>query len=86
MLMTNSELYITAYMRNISGFVNRKRLVFLFRRIIEWQDINHIENNYCPRDGGYITFCPSNGECSEKCKDCWQKAIDKLKEEGEPIL
>lgn len=38
------------------------------------------------RDGGYITFCPSNGECSEKCKDCWQKAIDNLKEEGEPIL
>lgn len=26
------------------------------------------------------------GGCSGERKDCWQKAIDKLKEEGEPIL
>lgn len=56
MLMTTSELYITAYMRNISSFVNRKRLVFLFKRIVKCQDIDYIENNYCPREG----------ECSEK--------------------
>lgn len=77
MLMTNSELYITAYMRNISGFVNRKRLVFLFKRIVEWQDINHIENNYCPRE---------SVNCGGMCHACWQDYSNRVKKGGLPVL
>lgn len=34
----------------------------------------------------YITFCPDIISCSETCKVCWQKAIDKVKEGGDPVL
>ena len=34
----------------------------------------------------YITFCPDIISCNENCKVCWQKAIDKVKEGGEPLL
>lgn len=75
--MTNSELYITAYMRNISNFVNRKRFVFLFKRIIKCQDINYIENNYCPRDS--VT-------CGGMCYECWQDYSIRVRRGGEPEL
>ena len=75
--MTNLELYITAYMRNISSFVNRKRLVFLFKRIVKCQDINHIENNYCPRE---------SVNCGGMCDACWQDYSNRVRREGEPEL
>jgi hypothetical protein len=78
MYMTNSELYITAYMRHISSFANRKSLVFFFfKRIVEYQDLDYIENNYCPR---------VSVDCSGMCHACWQKTIDAGKREGGPSL
>ena len=75
--MTNLELYITAYMRNISSFVDRKRLVFLFKRIVECQDINHIENNHCPRE---------SVNCGGMCDACWQDYANRVRRGGEPEL
>lgn len=75
--MTNSELYITAYMRNMSSFVNRKRLVFLFKRIVKCQDINYIENNYCPRE------CIN---CGGMCDACWQDYSNRVRRGGLPVL
>ena len=75
--MTNLELYITAYMRNISSSVNRKRLVLLFKRIAKCQDINYIENSYCPRD------CVT---CGGMCYECWQDYSIRVRRGGEPEL
>lgn len=75
--MTNSELYITAYMRNMSSFVNRKRLVFLFKRIVKCQYINYIENNYCPRE---------SVNCGGMCDACWQDYANRVRRGGEPEL
>lgn len=75
--MTNLELYITAYMRYISSFVNRKRLVFYFEKIAKCQDLDHIENNLCPRD--------SVG-CGGMCYACWQDYSNRVRRGGEPEL
>lgn len=75
--MTNLEVYITAYMRNISSFVNRKRLVFLFKKIAKCQDLDYIENNFCPRDS--VT-------CSGMCYECWQYYSIRVRRGGEPEL
>lgn len=75
--MTNLELYITAYMRNISSFVNRKRLVFLFKRIVKCQDIDYIENNYCPRE---------SVNCGGMCDACWQDYANRVRRGGKPEL
>lgn len=77
MLMTNSELYMTAYMRNISSFVNRKRLVFLFKRIVKCQDIDYIKNNYCPRE---------SVNCCGMCYACWRDYSNRVRRGGEPEL
>lgn len=75
--MTNLEVYITAYMRNISSFVNRKRLVFLFKKIAKCQDLDYIENNLCPRDS--VT-------CGGMCYECWQDYSIRVRRGGEPEL
>lgn len=31
-------------------------------------------------------LCPDIFPCNENCKVCWQKAIDKVKEGGDPVL
>lgn len=31
-------------------------------------------------------LCPGIISCNENCKVCWQKAIDKVKEGGNPVL
>ena len=75
--MTNLEVYITAYMRNISSFVNRKGLVFLFKKIARCRDLDYIENNFCPRD---------SANCSDMCYECWQDYSIRVRRGGEPEL
>lgn len=33
-----------------------------------------------------IPLCPDIILCKQNCKVCWQKAIDKVKEGGNPVL
>ena len=75
--MTNSEVYITAYMRKISSFTNRERLVLFFKKIVKCQDINRIVSNYCPRE---------SVNCSGTCYECWQDYSNRVRRGGEPEL
>ena len=81
--MTECEIYMTLAMRNIHDNDCAHSLKIKDR-------VEYFASMYKDRKatkswvfhGHPVTI----SVCYFDCHDCWQKAIDKLKEEGEPIL